>query len=68
MTRTETVATSIVAFFFAICFVSGVGGCVHNSENNTKADTVRMTKCVDQGKDWLYVDRAGKFQCVGGGR
>ena len=68
MERTETVAVFFVAFFIALCFVSGVGGCTYQSKINTLNDTIRMKACVDQGKDWLYVERANTFQCVGNSR
>lgn len=68
MTKVESVAVCVVAFFVALIFSSGIAGCTYSSKYNTENDTKRMKACVEQHKDWLYVDRVGAWQCVGGNR
>lgn len=66
MDRTEATALTLCVMFVAafLCFLCY--SVWQNSVNNTNADTVRMTACVAAGKDWVFVDDANSFQCIGG--
>lgn len=62
----EYTAWTTIVFFACCAFAFMVFAIWQNSVNNTINDTARMTACVEQDKDWLFVDDANTFQCVGG--
>lgn len=62
----EFTAWTTIVLFVCCAFSFMVFAIWQNAVNNTINDTTRMTECVKQGKDWLFVDEANTFQCVGG--
>jgi hypothetical protein len=60
-TAWTAIAGFVCAFLAFMCFAIW-----QNAVNNTENGTVRMSECVKADKDWVYVDDANTFQCIGG--